>query len=93
MPSTPRSIISSKKPRTEAGSAPSKSVVLVVTRKPIFTARRMPSTAFSKVPSRQTAKSWCSCCPSMWTLKLRYLLGLKRPSSSFSFRRSALVHR
>ena len=34
MPSTPRVIISSKKPRTLTGSAPSKSVVLVVTRNP-----------------------------------------------------------
>ena len=36
----------------------------------------MPSTAFSYVPSRHTAKSWCSSWPSMWTLKVRYLLGL-----------------
>ena len=34
MPSTPRSIISSKKARTDLGFAPSNSVVLVVTRKP-----------------------------------------------------------
>ena len=38
MPSTPSSIISSKNARTLLGSAPSKSVVLVVTRKPRFTA-------------------------------------------------------
>ncbi len=43
MPSTPRLIISSKKARTLLGSAPSKSVVLVVTRKPRLTASRMPS--------------------------------------------------
>jgi hypothetical protein len=45
IPSTPRSIISSKNARTALGSAPSNSVVLVVTRKPIATARRIPSTA------------------------------------------------
>src|SRR5215470_1817288 len=38
MPSTPSSIISSKKARTLLGSAPSNRVVLVVTRKPRFTA-------------------------------------------------------
>lgn len=45
MPSTPSSIISLKKSRTLLGSAPSKSVVLVVTRKPRFKASRMPSAA------------------------------------------------
>ena len=44
MPSTPRSIISSKNARTLFGSAPSNSVVLVVTRKPRRTASLMPST-------------------------------------------------
>ena len=41
MPSTPSSIISSKKARTLLGSAPSNSVVLVVTRKPRFSASRI----------------------------------------------------
>src|SRR4051812_12571154 len=47
MPSTPKPIISSKNERTELGSAPSKSVVFVVTRKPRFTASRMPAVAVS----------------------------------------------
>ena len=41
MPSTPSSIISSKNARTLFGSAPSKSVVFVVTRKPRCTASRI----------------------------------------------------
>ena len=60
MLSTPTSIISSKNLRTLLGSAPSNSVVLVVTRKPASTAARMPSRAMSYPPSRQTEKSWCS---------------------------------
>ena len=93
MPSTPRSIISSKKARTELGSKPSKSVVLVVTRKPFSTASRMPAVASRNVPSRQTAKSWCSSWPSMCTEKVRYLLGVNMPSLSRFSSSRALVQR
>ena len=37
----------------------------------------------SRVPSRQTEKSWCSRCPSTWTENVKYLLGLKRCSFFF----------
>ena len=43
MPSTPSSVISSKNRRTLLGSAPSNRVVLVVTRKPRWSAALMPS--------------------------------------------------
>ena len=47
MPSTPRSIISSKNSRIRSGEAPSKSVVLVVTRKPRSSAALIALTASS----------------------------------------------
>ena len=47
MPSTPASIISLKKARTDLLSTPSKMVVLVVTRKPRLTASRIASSAIS----------------------------------------------
>src|SRR5215510_8385898 len=72
MPSTPRFIISSKNCRMRSGEAPSKSVVLVVTRKPRRRAAWIPCTASSNTPSRHTASSWSSRSPSMWTLKVRY---------------------
>ena len=90
MLSTPASINSSKCARTLLGSAPSNSVVLVVTRKPAATAACTPSIAMSYPPSRHTEKSWCSRWPSTWTENERYLLGVKW--CSFSFNRSALVH-
>src|SRR5215831_13153515 len=91
MPSTPRFIISSKNWRMRSGEAPSKSVVLVVTRKPRRRAVLIPCTASSNTPSRHTASSWSSRSPSMCTLKVRYGEGVKR--SSFSSRRMALVQR
>src|SRR6266540_4337451 len=89
MPSTPRCIISSKNCRILRGEAPSNSVVLVVTRKPRSSAALMPTTASSNTPSRQTASSWSSRSPSMWTLNVRYLEGEKR--DSFSLSKMALV--
>src|SRR5262252_7181413 len=74
MLSTPSCIISSKCARTLFGSAPSKSVVFVVTRKPRRIASLIPSVAISYPPSRQTEKSWCSRCPSTCTENVRYLL-------------------
>src|SRR6266849_2779896 len=103
MLSTPASIISSKNWRTLLGSAPSNRVVLVVTGKPAWMASRIPSRAISNPPSRQTEKSWCSFCPSMWTEKLRYLLAFNNlvdlrmhqrlAAGDGDHRRAALVHR
>ena len=81
------SMTSSKKPRTELGSVPSKKVALVVTRKPRLTASLMPSTAMSYPPSRQTEKSWCSRWPSRWTEKVRYLDGVNSGRRLLEFER------
>ena len=78
MPSTPASIISVKNARTDLLSTPSKMVVFVVTRKPALTASRMASSAISYPPSLHTDRSWCSFSPSMWTEKVRYLLGCEK---------------
>jgi hypothetical protein len=47
MPSTPRSIISSKNICIRTGLTPSNNVLLVVTRNPRASASRIPSTAWS----------------------------------------------
>ena len=86
-PRRPPSIRSSKWPRTELGSAPSNSVVFVVTRKPAATAALIPSIAMSYPPSRQTEKSWCSRWPSRCTENEKILAGLEKMKFFFQKQR------
>ena len=92
MPSTPSCIISSKKARTLLASAPSNSVVLVVTRKPRLTASRIASggDVIAAFPANGEIVMFFLAID-VHAEKLRYLLGLKR--SSFSLSSRALVQR
>jgi hypothetical protein len=79
--------------RTALGSAPSKSVVLVVTRKPLPDGLANGRRGHVVDALAADGEVVVSCPPSMWIEKVRYLLGWNQPSSSFSFSRMALVQR